>query len=220
MPFEAAVFDLDGTLVDNIRFHVQAWMELGERLGIPVTRERFEREFSGRKNDEIFPALLGRPVPPDELERLADEKESRYRELFRPHLKLLAGAEALIAALTAKGVKLAIASAAPRANRDFVLDGLELRGRFQAIIGSEDAKRGKPSPDLFLAAAAKLGVAPEKCIAFEDAELGVQAARAAGMTCAAVTTTATEEQLRHSGAQYVAADFATLPRELRSLLGV
>jgi len=214
----AVIFDLDGTLVDNMRFHIQAWVAMARSLGVALTLERVELEFNGKRNEEIFPALLGRPVPPEELTRLAEAKESHYRELFAPHLAPVRGARELIVRLREAGLGLAVASAAPRANRSFVLDGLGLRSHFAHVIGAEDVKRGKPHPDLFLAAAQALGVDPATCIVFEDAVLGVRAARAAGMLAVGVTTLTPAQALREAGAHWVIADFATLPEPLERVL--
>ncbi|HEX8822543.1 MAG TPA: HAD family phosphatase [Archangium sp.] len=220
MALAAAIFDLDGTLVDNMRFHVQAWVALSRGLGIEAPPERFEREFNGRRNEEILPALLGRPVPPEELALLAERKESHYRELYAPHLTPLRGARELLSRLSGAGVRLAVASAAPRANRAFVLDGLALRPLFSHVVGAEDVTRGKPAPDLFLAAARALAVEPTSCVVFEDAVNGVLAARAAGMLAVGVTTLTPAEVLREAGAHWVIDDFATLPEALeRALFG-
>ncbi|HYO58628.1 HAD family phosphatase [Archangium sp.] len=209
----AAIFDLDGTLVDNMRFHVQAWVAMSHSLGIDAPVERFEREFAGRRNEEIFPALLGRPVPPEELARLAEQKESHYRALYAPHLTPLRGARELLGRLRGAGFRLAVASAAPRANRAFVLDGLELRPFFSQVVGAEDVTRGKPAPDIFLAAARVLEVDPAACVVFEDAVHGIHAARAAGMFAVGVTTLTPAEVLREAGAHQVIEDFASLPQE-------
>lgn len=211
---QAVIFDLDGTLVDNMRFHIQAWVAMARSLGIELAAERVEREFNGKRNEEIFPALLGRPVPPEELTRLAEEKESHYRQLFAPHLAPVQGARELIVRLREAGLGLAVASAAPRANRSFVLDGLGLRSHFAHVIGAEDVKRGKPHPDLFLAAAQALGVDPAACIVFEDAVLGVRAARAAGMLAVGLTTLTPAEVLREAGADWTMEDYRALPEAL------
>lgn len=214
----AAVFDLDGTLVDNMAYHLEAWAELARSEGRELTAERFARELAGKKTDETLPLLLGRPVTADEAERLAARKEAHYRALYRPHLALVPGAGSLLRALRGRGLRAAIASAAPPENRALVLDGLALGGLFDAVVGGEAAARGKPFPDLFLAAARALGVAPEHCVAFEDAPLGVRAARAAGMRAAAVTTTSPREELLSAGAEWALDDFERLPADLRALL--
>jgi beta-phosphoglucomutase len=210
----AAIFDLDGTLVDNMAFHARAWSALFARLGVQVPEQRFAVELAGRKNEEIFPLLLGRPLTTAEMAALAEEKERAYRAAYAPALAPVPGLKALLARLREAGLRLAVATAAPAGNRDLVLDGLGLRPFFEQVIGAEHAARGKPAPDIFLAAAAALRVDPAACIAFEDAPNGVRAARAAGMRCCALTTSADAATLREAGAHYVIADFRALPPAL------
>jgi beta-phosphoglucomutase family hydrolase len=215
---DAAIFDLNGTLIDDMRAHGRAWSAVMRELDVEVPPERFERDLAGMKHAETFEAVLGRKLPDEEVARLAERKEALYRELYRPELRLVSGARELIERLRARGVRTAIATAAPRANRDFALDGLGIRPLFDAVVGEEQAPRGKPAPDLYLAAARALGVAPSRCIAFEDAVNGVRAAVAAGMRVAAVTTTTPADKLRQAGAEFIIPDFAHLPPALEALL--
>lgn len=209
---------MDGTLVDNMRFHAEAWRAISRRLGVEATAERFAREFAGQKNEEILPRLLGRAIPREELERLAEEKETHYRELYGPHLALHKGAAGFLERLRGAGVRLAVATAAPLGNRNLVLDGLGIREWFERVVGAEEVERGKPSPDIFLAAAKALGVEPEACVAFEDAVNGVRAARAAGMLTVGVTTTTPAEVLIEAGAHWAVPDYDALPAEFEALL--
>jgi beta-phosphoglucomutase len=211
-----AVFDLDGTLVDNIRYHFEAFRTLGARLGLVMDEPTFQ-SFNGLKNDDIFPRFLGRTLSPEESAALADEKESTYRALYRPHLVAHRGAPELLERLHAAGVKLAVASSAPPANRTMVLEGLAWTTRFDAVVASEGL-RGKPAPDIFLAAAERIGVAPADCVAFEDAVNGIQAAAAAGMIVVGVTTNVPADVLAAAGARITIADFDALPPELDALL--
>jgi beta-phosphoglucomutase family hydrolase len=215
----AILFDLDGTLVDNMGFHIDAWIETARALGLSLTPERVMREFAGRRNDEILPQLLGRPVGADELATLAAAKEARYRTLYHAHVAPLPGAGQLLDELAAVGVATAIASAAPPDNRAFLLDELGWQGRFAAVVGAEEVARGKPAPDLFLAAAARLGVAPADTLVFEDAHLGVQAACAAGMRACGITTVEPAAVLLEAGALATARDFASLPETVTALWG-
>lgn len=211
----AAVFDMDGTLVDNMRFHAQAWLEMAEQLGVHgVTVERFEQHYAGKKNEEIFPDLLGRALPDDELRALAAQKESRYRELATSSLAPMPGLLAFLDALKAKGIPTAIATAAPPENRTLVIERCQLAGRFDLVVGAEDVKHGKPAPDIFLKAAARLGVDPDACVAFEDAKNGVLSASAAGMAVVGVVTTTSAATLLAAGCFCTLTDYGARPATL------
>ena len=186
---QALLFDMDGTIVDNMAFHTQSWITFFERRGQTIDADAFFRATAGRQGGEIIRSYLGEGLTDEEVGLLNHEKESVYRELYAPHLKAVDGFDALISAAKEHGVKLAVGTAAPPANVAFTLDGLQLRQHFDAIVGAADVARGKPHPDVFLEAAARCGVAPENCIVFEDAPLGVEAARRAGMRCIVLTTT-------------------------------
>jgi beta-phosphoglucomutase-like phosphatase (HAD superfamily) len=138
----AILFDLDGTMVDNMRYHIAAWMEIGKKLGRELTPEFIQREFSGRKNEELFPLIAGRPMDVAEIVQLAEEKEARYRELYAPHVRLVEGLDSLLSRFVEQRVAVGIATAAPRKNRDFVLLGLGLAARIPVVVGAEQVKRG------------------------------------------------------------------------------
>lgn len=208
------LFDLDGTMVDNMKYHIDAWIEMGRRFGRELSREYIQREFSGRKNEELFPLVVGRPLPAAEIERLAEEKEARYRELFAPHVRLLDGLDAFIERLAEAGVVMGIATAAPAKNRDFVLERLGLGARIATVVGAEQVERGKPAPDLFLEGARRMGCEPGVTLVFEDAVLGVQAARAADMVVCGVTTGESTEALLAAGAHFAIRDFSEVPEPL------
>jgi beta-phosphoglucomutase family hydrolase len=185
----AFIFDMDGTIVDNMAFHTRSWIAFFEQRGMSIDAEEFFRTTAGRQGKEIIRAHMGEHLHDDEVLTLNLEKESVYRELYGPHRKTVTGFDALIARASAEGVALAVATAAPNANIEFTLDGLDLRRHFDVVVGAADVARGKPNPDGFLLAAERCGVAPERCIVFEDAPLGVEAARRAGMRCLVLTTT-------------------------------
>lgn len=188
-PQRAFLFDMDGTIVDNMAFHTDSWLRFFEQRGQVLDADDFFRATAGRQGREIMRTYLGEHLTDEELALLDYEKESLYRELYAPHLKAVDGFDELIAQAKANGVKLAVGTAAPPANVEFTLDGLDLRRHFDAIVGATDVARGKPHPDVFLKAAELCDVAPEHCIVFEDAPLGVEAARRAGMRCIVLTTT-------------------------------
>jgi HAD superfamily hydrolase (TIGR01509 family) len=215
MRLRGAIFDLNGTLVDDIPFHRDAWAMLAKKLGVPMSESIFQ-SFNGLKNDDIFPRLLGREVGPAMVAALGREKEEHYRALYRPHLKAVAGANELLARLRAAGVRLALASSAPPENRAMVLDGLGWNETFDAVIVPDDIP-GKPAPDIFFAAANALDVPARDCLVFEDAWNGVKAASTAGMTVIGLTTNVDAEVLLRGGAVTTSADFNTLPEDLDTL---
>jgi beta-phosphoglucomutase len=200
-----AIFDLNGTLVDDLRYHFDAWRAFARTHDITLD-DAFLQSINGLKNEDIFPKILGRAVPPDELRALEREKEERYRDLYRPHLAPLRGANELLDRLHAAGVKLAFASSAPPDNRALVIEGLGWQQRFDIVVASEGLP-GKPAPDVFLAAAKQLDVAPNECVVFEDAVNGVRAAVAAGMKVVGITSTVDAATLRSAGAAITAAHF-------------
>jgi beta-phosphoglucomutase family hydrolase len=217
VPIQAVLFDLDGTLVDNMEYHTTAWIETGRTLSLELTREQI-LGFAGHKNEEILPVILGRALHPEELARFADQKEARYRDLYAGHVELIAGADAFISELAARGIACGIASAAPRDNRAFVLGATKLAPRMGAVVGAEEVKHGKPAPDLFLEAARRLGVKPANTLVFEDAVSGVKAGIAAGMRVCGITTSEPAEKLIASGALAAIPDFRAIPAAIIDLL--
>ena len=184
----AFIFDMDGTLVDNMAWHLETWFSICDELGIDMDEEQFHRRLAGRTNEVIFHALLGDAISPAEAIRRGEEKEARYRELYRRHQRPVAGLIPLLEDARGQGVALAVATSADPPNIDFTLDGCALRGFFPVVVGAREVEHPKPAPDLFLEAAKRLGVAPERCLVFEDTRSGVEAARRAGMTAVAITT--------------------------------
>ncbi|MDP2339589.1 MAG: HAD family phosphatase [Deltaproteobacteria bacterium] len=215
----AAVFDMDGTLVDNMGLHGIAWMEMARRLGVSgLTVEVFEQHYAGKKNDEIFPDLLKRPVPDDEGRKLAWEKEALYREMAAGKLKPMPGLLPFLDLLRARSIPIAVATAATPENRALAFEALELKDRVDVVVGAEDVTRGKPAPDIFLAAAKKLGIDPARCVAFEDGKNGVLSAIAAGMSVVGVVTTTPAAILLAAGCFCTLTDFGARPPELDAKL--
>jgi len=191
-----AIFDLDGTIVDNMGLHGEAFAIFVTRHALPPLTMEDRRRLDGRRNRDIFPDLFRRPLDPHELRQFAHEKESLYRQLSRGRLVALAGLGRLLDRLDALGVRVAIATSAPTENVRHTLEELHLASRLTAIARGDEVARGKPFPDVFLAAAAQIGVPADECLAFEDAPIGVAAAAAAGMATVAVTTSFTPDVFR------------------------
>jgi beta-phosphoglucomutase len=185
----AVLWDLDGTLVDSEEYHWQSWQHAMSLEGRPLTFDQFRATF-GQRNETILRGWLGADADSERIERIADAKEVEYRRLAAEHgLEPLPGATAWLARLRQHGWKQAIASSAPRLNVDVMREALHLGQYFDAIVSSEDVTNGKPAPDVFLAAAGRLGVPPPRCIVVEDAAAGIEAARRAGMASVGVSRT-------------------------------
>jgi beta-phosphoglucomutase len=184
------LWDLDGTLVDSGDYHWQSWRAVMGALGVDVTLELFQATF-GQKNDRILRGWLGPDASDDLIKRTGDAKEAEYRRIARANgLTALPGARDWVARLRASGWRQAIASSAPRENIEVMLELIRLTGALDAIVAAEDVTLGKPDPQVFLVAADRLGVAPDRAIVVEDAAVGVEAARRAGMRSIGVSPTA------------------------------
>src|SRR6266700_2795412 len=177
----AVLWDMDGTLIDSEEFHWISWRDTLANEGIALTHEQFLSSF-GQRNDSIIPQWLGAATTPDRIQRIANAKEELYRHLIRRGgISPLPGVASWLHRLHKQGWLQAIASAAPRANIEAVLEALSATHIFQGIVSAEDVHRGKPDPEVYLTAAARVGVSPDRCIVVEDAVAGVQGARSAGM---------------------------------------
>lgn len=175
--------------------HAEAFAIFVTRHGLPPLTMADRARLDGKRNRDIFPDLFGGPLDEEVLQSYIREKESLYRELSRERLRPLPGLVPLLDMLDAASIPTAIATSAPAENVVHTLHELRLGDRLTRIVRSDSVARGKPFPDVFLAAATLLGVAPDACLAFEDAPAGLQAARAAGMGCVGVTTAFSAEEL-------------------------
>ncbi len=216
----AALFDLNGTVVDDMRLHGELWREVALRLGRDVPAATFYRDWAGAKSEEVIQRITGRRMDRAEVQALVEGKESRYREIYRSRVAEVPGCVAFIGRLRRAGVPLALATSAPEENRALALTGLGLDGAFDRIVGPEGVAHGKPAPDIFLAAAAALGREPASCIVFEDAVNGILAALAAGMRAVGVATVFSVEDLAKAGARWVVDDYRALPADLLAALGL
>lgn len=202
----AVLWDMDGTLVDSEEYHWQSWRDTMASQGSPITYDQFIRTF-GQRNDSILPQWLGADVSIERIQSVGDAKEELYRKLVREGaLEPLPGAMDWLKRLNEQGWPQAIASSAPRANVEVVLEVIGLAPYFQALVSAEDVTIGKPDPQVFLTAAAKLNTPPSRCIVVEDAVPGVEAARRAGMRCIGVSRAASL-----NGADVVVRSLADLP---------
>ena len=211
----AFIFDMDGTLVDNMRFHTEAWGKMLAENGVRMNAHDFLVKTAGKTNREILPTVFG-AISDERIAELGARKESLYQELFLPERRAVAGVVKFLEEAQKLGVKMAVATAAPVANMEFILDGLDLRRFFDAITTAADIKNGKPDPEIFLKSAEKLQVEPRNCLVFEDAVGGFEAAHAAGMKSIGIATVnSIEDILPLDSVMEAHPDFANLePRDL------
>lgn len=210
---KAAFFDMDGTLVDNTLAHMRAFEIFCARYGVTGWKEKLSQAF-GMGNDDIM-----RLIMPAELIRerglasLAEEKEAIYREIYAPEIRPVEGLVPLLESLRAAGVRCAVGSSGCRANVDFVLEKCRIGEFFDARISGDRVTRCKPDPEIYLTAAAALGMAPADCVVFEDAKAGIESARRAGVgRVVALATTLPREVLeRETDADVIGETFADLP---------
>ncbi len=209
------IFDMDGTLVDNMHVHTAAWRVLLEENGVEMDDHKFLVATAGKTNREIIPEVFGE-VDSNRLTELAIRKETLYREMYLPDRRPIAGLLEFLEKTNELGIKMAVATAASYPNMEFILDGLDLRKLFKAITTATDVTVGKPNPEMFLVSAEKLSVEPENCLVFEDALGGFEAARRAGMKAIGITTVNSQDEVLACEAVVEAhADFADMePAEL------
>jgi HAD superfamily hydrolase (TIGR01509 family) len=177
----AVLWDLDGTLIDSGDYHFRAWRDTLATAGRDLSPEAFAASF-GQFNDTIVRRWFGPELTASEVERISEEKETRYRTwLLREGVELLPGAEAWLRRLQQEGWRQALATSAPPANVEAVLKAVDIRPFLDAVVSAADVPRGKPDPAVFLLASARLGVPPSRCVVVEDAPAGLEGARRAGM---------------------------------------
>jgi HAD superfamily hydrolase (TIGR01509 family) len=216
---QAAIFDMDGVLVDSNPFHLQKWVDLLEAHSIPYQREDLPRQILGQRNDHAFRHFFGPALPEEENKRLGEELEQIFRENFGPHAVAPPGLRELVTECHAAGVPMAVASSAMRKNIEFVVDALQFRPYFKFMISGDDVTQPKPHPEIYLEAAKRLGVSPKWCVAFEDSFVGIEAVKAAGMKCVGIASTFSVEDLKaQTGADSIVPGFEGLHlSDLRNL---
>jgi len=205
------IFDMDGVLADTGPIHFQSWNKMAkEDANVEFTRKFFEETF-GQQSIPITRKLVGPNVEQRLVEKWADIKEKYYREMVRDKLEPLPGAIELIRELKKSNAKLAVGSSGPAKNVELLLTTLSIKKYFDSIITAEDIKNGKPAPDVFLKAAKNLNIKPENCIVIEDAPVGIEAAKRAGMKSIGLTTTHKKEELHQ--ADIIAKDLTFIHKE-------
>jgi len=204
-----AIFDMDGTLIDNTPYHFKSWQALFKNHNMgELSQQTYKTDISGVPIIETLRRLFGNEYDEAGLQQLLNEKEEYYRKIYAPYLAPINGLENFLTELKDAGIKMAIASSATVADIDFILDKIPIRQDFEAIIDGSRVSKGKPNPQIFLKAAQDLKARPEDCVVFEDSLAGIKAANAAGMKVVGITTGHSAAQLQPSN--LVIDDYTTL----------
>jgi len=186
---KALLFDLNGTMIDDMEFHNKAWFTiLNDHLGGDISYAEVKKQMYG-KNDELLKRVFGDDCfTQQQMDEISIKKEKIYQQDYQPHLHLIAGLDDVLKRANSLGILMAIGSAAIPFNINFVLDGLNIRHYFKTIVSADDVEKSKPNPETFLKGAKNLGIAPKDCLVLEDAPKGVEAALNAGMECVVLST--------------------------------
>jgi beta-phosphoglucomutase family hydrolase len=185
--YKAFLFDLNGTMIDDMPYHIKAWHRILTSLGANLTLEQMKQECYG-KNHELVERIFPGRFSEEEKTKMSFEKEKQYQEEFRKELKLIKGLDEVLKTAHDAGIKIAIGSAAILFNIDFAVDGTGIRHYIDAIVSADDVHESKPHPETYLKCAKALGVEAKDCLVFEDAPKGAECALNAGMDCVVITT--------------------------------
>jgi len=192
-----AIFDMDGTLIDNTPFHFISWQTLFRKYNKgELNRQTYYTEISGVPIIETLRRIFGEDHDETSLKELLREKEEFYRNEYAPHLVAIKGLESFLVELKHAGVKMAMATSATVEDIDFILNKIPIRDDFNEIVNSSMVTKPKPDPQIFLKAAELLNVPPERCVVFEDSFAGIKAANAAGMKVIGITTGHPADEMR------------------------
>jgi len=209
---KALVFDMDGTMIANKKYHDDAWIAFCKTYRQDANIDDFIYRYAGKTNEAILEMVFDRKLTIEEIRNYENIKESIYREMYTPHFKLVDGLIDLLELAKQKGLKLAIATSAPQVNVDFVCKNGNIGKYFDTTINSTMVTEGKPSPEVFLKAAKALNVQPSECICFEDSKVGIAASLAAGMKTVGIATELSVETLLGLGAHEAYSDFTIYTR--------
>lgn len=193
--FQAALFDMDGVIVDNDTYHVRSWAEFCKRKNIPFDEETFRTKYFGKNTRDTFKGLLDYPLTEEEMNTLGEEKERIYRDMYKDYITPVNGLIPFLISLKEAGIKTAVATSAPTSNLNFTLDALKIRHLFDVVVDASMVSKGKPDPEIYLKAAELIGISSEGCIVFEDSISGIKSGQNAGMRVVALATTHTPSEL-------------------------
>ena len=191
----AVIFDMDGVICHTNPYHAKAFERFFDKYKVPYTEKEFEEHMYGKHNSYIMTHFFKRTIAGDELKQLEEEKESLFREIYKQQIDPLPHYLTFLDDLKSKGFKTAVATSAPKANLNLIVDKLQIGAKMESILASENVSQHKPHPEVYLKSADNLGIAPSACVVFEDSFSGVTAARNAGMKVIGVLSSHQKEDL-------------------------
>ncbi|MCE1254624.1 MAG: HAD family phosphatase [Anaerolineae bacterium] len=213
----ALLFDVDGTMVDNMSAHLQAWKKYLKMLGLNEKEEDISRNISGRTTFEVFQLYLGNELSQDQLLNHHKQKEAIYKDIYASSIQEIPGLTTFLKQAVRLNLPMAITSAGGMDIIEFVINNIGVAGYFDTIVSGEDVARGKPDPEIFLKAAQRLNVEPQNCLVFEDSQPGLQGVYNAGMKAVAISTSYSHDELaQHPAVIKVIDDYHNL--NIESLL--
>ena len=204
---KGVIFDMDGTMVDNALYHDEAWKIFTHKHGLEALDLH---SMFGMTNETFMKRLFGDNIDVDRIKSLALEKELIYQQIYSDTIEEVKGLTAFLNELSENGLQLAIGTAAPKINVDFVCEKLGVASYFKEVVDDAQVKKGKPDPEIFLLAAKKLGLSPLNCLVIEDSEFGIEAGISAGMKVVAIATTLSKEKLETTQAHLVVNNYTEL----------
>jgi beta-phosphoglucomutase len=207
--FKGFIFDMDGTLIDNMDYHNHSWFLFFEKHNIQMTQAELDKIHKGTLL-EMMRILFGANVSTDELMTLGQQKEAIYRQTYAPHLKPIDGLHDFLETLKEKNYPIALATMGDWHNINFIFKALNIEKYFDVVVSGPDVSQGKPHPEIFLKAAECLGIAPNEALVFEDSMSGFEAARRANMAAVGLATTHTVEDIQHLGLIKIAHDYKSI----------
>lgn len=207
---KALVFDMDGTLTDNMHIHHEAWMQFIKEKNLGIDAEIFERDYHKGTLIEVMERFFPDIKSEAQLRELGNEKEALYRKIYAPQIHPLPGLIAFLEQIREKEIPIGLATMGDQNNIDLTLKGLGVTPFFHSTTGGHQVKKGKPNPEIFLMAAKKLGITPSDCLAFEDTQSGIAAAQAAGMEVVGIATQFSEKKLLELGCVATLKDYTAI----------
>src|SRR5690606_14712737 len=185
--------------------HLESWIKYLESTGRQMSEEEYNKKINGRTNRDVIKYIYNRPMEDEEIEKFTQEKEAVYRETYKNHIQPVAGLLPFLQALHELNIPMAIATSGIEPNIDFMFENIPIKKYFQVVVNSAHISRGKPDPEIYIKTASLLNIPPNECLVFEDAVVGINAAKAAGMKVVAIATTHVKEEL--TGADMIIDDY-------------